>query len=125
MTGTKEESKVNEHKKQQFETDMGQKVFVQRDDIKGELVKRCKDELYTIGKNIQQTDEALKVSDYMGSFTVHIYAAPKSQHIFYVNTMVNGDIECPETVASSAITDLRNYLMKQYGRSPKKKRSGF
>lgn len=114
--------KHTDHKKQTFETQIGQKATVHREDIAREEYVQANRELEAIGKKLDPTTN--KVLTYHGSMAVHIYESKTLGQLFLM-TQLESLKDCPEVLAAKACTELRNQLMETYGRKAKRKRSGF
>lgn len=112
---------MNEHKKKNFETEIGQKVHVARDEINNDGGLHANQKLGDIGEFLNPKPKEL---NYIGSTAIHIYQSEMLGHIFFVSqTGSLGDT--PEVTASTALTALKGDMMKEYGRGRQKKRSGF
>ena len=115
-------------KKDFFKTDTGKfygevahKATVEREETTNEKSARAGKALRQIGDDLNFSTEHAK---YMGSAAVHIYASEVLGQGFFISQVSTLD-ECPEPLASTAMSDLQKEAMKFYGRTPGKKRSGF
>lgn len=111
---------MNEHKKQTFQTEMGQKVNVDRQFGTSEDAKEASKRLHDVGTMLNPIPDVL---EYKGTAAIHIYQSPQLGQIFYVSQV--GSLKVTELEASNALTELKGSLMEAYGRDRKTKRSGF
>ena len=111
-----------DHKKQTFETDIGQKAQVSRSEQRGERETILNNMLRGIGAEANQMPQT---SEYLGSCAVHIYKPKGNIQYLHFQCQVSPMQDVPEIVADKALTDLKGNLMEFYGRDRKKKRSGF
>lgn len=111
-------------KQQTFESELGTKAHIKRHTIgEAPTVTRFSEELKEIGRKIKDEEGSLKDAVYLGSAAVHYYVYPAlEQGAFVSQTPV---AEVPEPLLQPGISDLRNELMRKFGRNPQRKRSGF
>lgn len=114
---------TNEILDKKFQTEIGQKAIVQREDIQNDRTEDLRGVLSDIGKNFAEVGAVPKGMEYCGSAAVHIFRAPTLGHVAYVNQLALSS--CSEVLAGPAISDLRGAMMNFYGRARQKKRSGF
>lgn len=107
-------------KKQNFNTEIGQKVKVERHEVKNETAERGNAELRQIGERFNPYPQAMQ---YKGSMCVHVYQSEILGHIMFAAQNLIQDI--PEETASAALSDLRGSAQEFYGRNRQVKRSGF
>lgn len=110
----------SDFQKKNFDTEIGQKVRVERDEVKTELAERSNAQLRDIGSALNPYPQAL---NYKGSLAVHIFESPMLGQIMFVGQTLLRDV--PEETASAAISDLRGSAQIHYGRTRQVKRSGF
>lgn len=112
---------MSDFKKQNFETEIGQKAKVEQTKVDNELSAHANSALRQIGEfiNPQVGDEL----EYMGSAAVHIYQSRKLKHMVFQAQAPLG--YTPETTASIAMEPLKGEMMNYYGRLKPTKRSGF
>jgi hypothetical protein len=109
------------------DTEMGQKVKVNRDDeIRGDVAKEAGRNLLSIGQYLQENDRSVAACNYVGSAAVHVYQSEMlGQVVFFCQT--NTLCGMSELTASNALTELMKRC-QQYYRPKKKigsKRSGW
>jgi len=104
----------------EFQTELGQKVAVEREQTK-ELASKSNAILRNIGEGL---NPLVKNLTYMGSMGMHIYQSEILGQIFFIaQTETMRDV--PEETASAAHKTLKQELMNTYGRARQTKRSGF
>lgn len=113
---------MEEHKKKTFVADIGQKASVNREEAYSEEIVRANRVLNNMGMALKPVDT--EYLEYMGSCAVHIYKSKSLDQLFFASQTVPLR-NCPEVIASKAITDLQNRAMEYYGKRGKKLRSGF
>jgi hypothetical protein len=131
MSDLFDEKTTKAHEKQTFDTQIGQKATVTREELpKGEVTAMSNTMLREIGRALQQVDHGTKQLSYVGSAAVHIYLSTSTLNkdgfptiIFARQASTLGD--CPETVAGAAGQDLLKAMAEYYGRNAPRKRSGF
>lgn len=104
-----------------LDTELGQKVSVQREQDQAELARKSNAILRNIGEGLNPLAKNLT---YMGSMAMHVYQSEILGQIFFIaqtETMQN----VPEETASAAHQTLKQELMVTYGRVRQTKRSGF
>lgn len=95
-----------------------------RKDEKSEFIDQAAEALRSIGKAMQSVDAGAKACQYVGSMAVHIYKSEVlGEVVFFSQVSTLG--QCPEQIASDAISDLSKQGMIHFGRQAPKKRSGF
>lgn len=114
---------TNEVLKQKHNTEIGQKVIVQREQVSNEATAQLKEVLQDIGKNYLEIGAIPKGMQYLGSLAVHIYVAPNIRQQGFVSQIALEN--CPEVIASDAMKDLKGSAMGFYSRARQKLRSGF
>lgn len=104
-----------------FNTDIGQKATVQRQDFANELSTKANAALRGIGESVNPVAGSLT---YMGSAAVHIYQSEMLGQIFFMSqAQTLGQTD--EALASKALNDLRGAMQEHYGRKRQILRSGF
>lgn len=113
---------LNSFMEQKFKTDIGQKATVKREDIKNELATRTNAQLRDIGTVLNPIDQdTLK---YMGSAAIHVYQSEMLGQLFFA-AQTDTLQDMPETLAATAITELKGAMQTFYGRVRRTLRSGF
>ena len=112
-------------KDQTFDTEMGQKVHIQRANLdETEDDKKIGATMNNLLRNIgTELNPKAANMDYMGCMAVHVYSSKILKQLMYVNQICLG--EMPEIVASKAFEDLRGTAMESYDRARPKRRSKF
>lgn len=113
---------TNELMAKQFETEMGQKVRVERHKMSSDRIAQLRDVLREMGKDLQAQDVATKDLDYLGSFSVHVYASHALQQMFF-HTLTAPD-KCNFQIADAAMRELNGSVQEDYGQVRQKRRSG-
>lgn len=107
------------------DTDMGQKVRVERDaKLTGDIAKEAGSNLLTIGQFLAESDHSIKHCKYLGSAAVHVYQSEMLGEVFFF-TQVNTLCNMNEMIASNAMSELNKRGMEYYSRRIPKKRSGW
>lgn len=117
--------------KQTFDTDIGQKVKVERQELlPGQLTEVADETMAKLGVLFGQSDPSIKHLTYLGSAAVHVFGSyslldkdGKPQLAFFSHTSPLGRVN--ELVAGAAGQDLLKSIARRYGRKAPKKRSGF
>ena len=117
-------NKPNQFEKQTFDTEVGQKVEVQREDLSNETAARTNRMLLEAGDLIKNTLASGKHLEHVGSMSVHIFQSHALGQIFFA-TQTTTLGQTNEMTASLSLEQLRKDAMKHYGRKLDKKRSGF
>ena len=117
---------LTDHKKILHETEMGQRVSVDRD---GNVTRALSDEahrnLLTIGQFLKENDPGIRHCEYVGSAAVHIYQSEMLGEVFFF-TQTSTLCGAHEMTASNAWTELGNRMKQYFGRKPGgAKRSGW
>lgn len=117
---------INDHKKQAYKTEMGQKAQIHREDINGTGPAQANDALKRIGQALEELvgPENVK-AEYVGSAAIHVYRYGETIKMLEFAAQTRPIIDLPEHVASSALDALRKDLQAAYGRDVQKLRSGF
>ena len=117
---------TSDHRKLLHETEMGQRIRVDRDgNVTSDLSREAHHNLLTIGQFLKENDHAIKHCDYVGSAAVHIYQSEILGEIFFF-TQTSTLCGTNEMTASNAWTELGNRMKQYYGRKPGgAKRSGW
>lgn len=122
---------TDQHTKMLHDTEIGQRVKVEREEATGDFVNDAAEALKSIGRAFGAHDPTAKVLKYVGSAAVHIYISEqltdeKGKHRAGYFTQVSTLGPCNEMIASDAVTQIaKDAMAKHYGRSMPKKRSGF
>lgn len=122
---------VEKHVKMLHDTEVGQRVAVEREEATGQFVTEAAEALKSIGRAFGAHDPTAKVLKYVGSAAVHIYISEtltdeKGKHRAGFLTQVSTLANCNEMIASDAITQIaKDAMTKHYGRHAPRKRSGF
>jgi len=107
---------ASDHKKLLHETEMGQRIRVDRDgNVVSELSKEAHRNLLTIGQFLKENDHGIKHCDYIGSAAVHVYQSEILGEIFFF-TQTSTLCGMNEMTASNAMTELMNRMKQYYGR---------
>lgn len=115
---------LNEALSKNFQTEMGQKVRVERHQIAGsERKDALREVLQDIAKDMQTTGDVPKEMDYLGSFSVHVYYASALNEMAFAT--LNAPGRCSFNVAEAASAELFGAICEGYGVRRQKKRSGL
>lgn len=116
---------TNDVLKHKHDTEMGQKVTVEREVIQNDdLKEQLRLVLNDIGLDIQKLGNKIpRGMQYAGSLAVHIYKAPSLGMIACYSQL--NTAECTEQDVSNAIRDLRGSAIESFGHKRPKLRSGF
>lgn len=111
----------NKQEKLLNQTEIGQKVAVERHEIQNGLASSLNERLRDIG---EAGNPIAKTLEYKGSMACHIYESPVLGQVFFITqTQTMQDVS--EITAGNALANLRGDMMAHYGRNRQKKRSGF
>lgn len=106
------------------ETEMGQRIGVERTEGEAEASKAAAGALLEIGEYVQDNHPSLKPLKFIGSAAVHYYQAEALGEVVFV-TQTNTLCGMNEMTASNGMSELMKSMMKQYGRKAPTKRSGW
>lgn len=124
-------SEPTKFEKQLHDTEIGQRVKVEREEATGEFVTDAAEALKSIGRAFGVHDPTARALKYVGSAAVHIFVSEhltdeKGKHRAGFFTQVSTLGQCNEMIASDAVTQIaKDAMSKHYGRNMQKKRSGF
>lgn len=111
------------HREITFDTDLGQKAHVERQDdvhLMDEDWKRANQIVRAIGEGQNPKPDDMI---YHGSLVVHIYTPKTIEGMMFQTQVLCGS--CPEWLADKGLTALRKDAMAAYGRKRPVKRSGW
>lgn len=112
-----------EHKKLQFNTEIGAKAQVEHHTIENDqYTAELREVLADIGRDLQRTGKVPSVLTYCGSLSVHIYKGGLKNFAF---AGVSNPGECHYLMADAALKKLRQDVEEYYHGRRKKLRSGF
>lgn len=122
------EKKVRQHLNdalsEKYQTQVGQKVLVERHKLHdNERRSALKEVLTDIAGDLQTIGDVPRGAEHIGSFSVHAYYAPTLEQMFFAT--VNAPGKCTFNVAESASAELFGTICEQYGVRRQKKRSGL
>jgi len=107
-----------------FESELGAKAIVEHHTIANdERMDQLREVLADIAKDLQAVKKAPPEMQYMGSFSVHVYASEILRMFAFVG--VNNPTNCPYELADAALKKLRQDVNEHYKGRRQKLRSGF
>lgn len=114
---------LNEALSQKYQTQMGQKVLVERHTIhSNERRDQLREVLEDIAKDLQTVGDVPREIEHIGSFSIHVYYSSALNQMIFAS--VNAPGKCSFNVAESASAELFGTICEQYGVRRQKKRSG-
>lgn len=113
---------TNAHLAQKFQTELGQKVLVERHVVANERMDQLREVLRDIAKDLQAEDPATREQTYLGSFSVHVYTSELLRQMTF--QVLTAPDHCTYDVADAALRELNGSVMETYGHKRQKRRSG-
>lgn len=108
----------------QFDSDIGSKATVEHHSIETTPeMSALREVLSDIGKDLQRIRVAPQEFEYMGSFSVHVYASNMKGNYAFVSVSEPG--KCFFKLAEAAGQKLRGDIQNMFRGSMQKLRSGF
>lgn len=114
---------TNRFMAERFQTEMGQRVFVERHKTQNdERAAMLRDVLRDVGRDLQEMDAGTRGLDYLGSFSVHVYASHVLGSMVF-QTLTAPD-KCTYDIADAALRELNGSVMEDFGHKRQTRRSG-
>lgn len=107
---------------QKYNSDMGQKVHIERHRVEGARVDELRDVLRDIAKDLQETGTVTKEIKYLGSFSVHVYYSEVMKRMEFATLSAPDHV--PFNVAEDASREMFGTICETYGKPRQKRRSG-
>ena len=124
-----EQEALNKALSDQFATELGQKAIVSHESLaKGNpereaYVAELRSCLADMALDLQRVDLAPKEHEYLGSFSVHVYASELLRQFSFVG--VTNPHKTTHPIAEAAISKLKQDMNEYFGKKRQKLRSGF
>lgn len=113
---------TNQFMAQKFQTEMGQKVLVERHKTNNERMEQLREVLRDIARDLQAEDPGTRGQTYLGSFSVHVYTSSHLRQMTF--QVLTAPDHCTYDIADAAMRELNGSVVESYGGQRQKRRSG-